>query len=640
MREFLHWLPKHSDFREAIAICKQISESKEQIRCLREIAKHNLDFTQTSRVDRRLQEVLAAHPGEASGLQTIRLAVLASSTIEHLLPAIRVAALRRGLIAECYVAPYGQYRQEVLNPASGLYEFQPDVVLLALNGNDVGVKLPWASPVQDVKAAVEQRVDEWVHLWETINTQLKAIAIQQMMVIPPEHLFGHYDAVLPASPASILNQVNEVLRSRASEHKVLLLNTDEIAAYIGKHLWCDAALWHHAKQDISPVYSPLYGDHLARMLAAVRGLSYKCLVLDLDNTVWGGVIGDDGLSGILLGQGNAVGEAFYAFQAYAKALKERGIILAVCSKNEEANALEPFEKHPEMILRQDDIAVFVANWEDKATNLKRIATTLNIGLDSLVFFDDNPVERAVVRQFAPAVAVPEVPEDPALYVRCLSDAGYFEAVSFSGDDMKRAEQYLANSRRNELKEKAHSLEGFLESLHMEMSVASVDSVSLPRATQLINKSNQFNLTTHRYTEAQVKQMSEDPDVLCLQVRLKDDFGDNGLISVAIAKPIIFESEKALHIDTWLMSCRVLGRQVEQEVLNVLVNQARYRRYRVLYGEYIQTAKNGMVKDHYAKLGFELIHEKQEDGEAFRSLWKLDLDQFKGFNTFIKTTVSV
>jgi FkbH-like protein len=638
MKNLLHWLPNQPDFREAIANCKQVGEFKEQIYCLREISKHNLDFTQTSRVDRRLQKLLAARPSEATGLQTIRLAVLASSTIEHLIPAIRLAALRRGLIAKCYVAPYGQYQQEVLDPASGLHEFQPDAVLLAVNSTDVGVNLPWATSVQDVTAAVKQRVDEWVHLWEIINTQLGAVVIQQMMVIPPERLFGQYDAVLPASPASVRNQVNEVLRLRASEHKVLLLNADEMAAYVGKHLWCDTALWHHAKQDISPIYSPLYGEHLARILAAVRGLSSKCLVLDLDNTIWGGVIGDDGLSGILLGQGNAVGEAFYAFQSYAKALKERGIILAVCSKNEEANALEAFEKHPEMVLRRNDIAVFVANWEDKATNLKRIATTLNIGLDSLVFFDDNPVERAVVRQFAPSIAVPEVPEDPAMYVRCLSDAGYFEAVSFSIDDTKRAEQYVANSHRNELKEKSHNLESFLKSLRMEMTVASINSVSLPRATQLINKSNQFNLTTRRYTEAQVKQVSEELDTLCLQVRLKDNFGDNGLISVVIAKPIVFESKKALHIDTWLMSCRVLGRQVEQEVLNVLVDQARQHGYCILHGEYIETNRNSIVRDHYAKLGFELIHEKQE--EEFRSLWKLDLDQFEEFKTFIKTTISI
>ncbi|MGJ3252725.1 MAG: HAD-IIIC family phosphatase [Elainellaceae cyanobacterium] len=637
MKGLLHWLPQHPNFREAIATCKQHKEFKNQISHLREISKHDLDFTQTVRVDRRLQQVLADHLDDVSGLQSVRIAVLSSSTVEHLAPAIRVAALRRGLIAECYIAPYGQYRQEVLDPTSGLYQFSPDVVLLSLNAKDVGLNLPWTSGAHDVQAAVEQRIEEWVQLWKTINTQLKAVVIQQTIVIPSERLFGQYDVVLPATPTSILLRVNEVLRIKAAEYNVLLLNTDEMVANVGKQLWCDAALWHHAKQDVSPIYAPIYGDYIGRMLAAIRGLSYKCLVLDLDNTLWGGVIGDDGLGGIALGQGDAVGEAFQAFQAYVKLLKERGIILAVCSKNEEINALEPFEHHPEMVLRRNDIATFVANWEDKATNLRRIADQLNIGLDSLVFFDDNPVERAIVRKFVPAVAVPEVPEDPALYLRCLSDAGYFEAVSFSGDDAKRADQYLANSRRNELKQKSHNLESFLESLHMEMAIAPIDPVSLPRATQLINKSNQFNLTTRRYTEAQVKQMSEDPEVLCFQIRLKDDFGDNGLISVLIAKPILIDSERTLHIDTWLMSCRVLGRQLEQEVLNILVQQAQQRGYYLLHGEYIRTAKNGMVEDHYSRLGFELVHEKCEEN-AFRSLWTLNLGQFKGFSTPIKTTV--
>ncbi|NER78925.1 MAG: methoxymalonyl-ACP biosynthesis protein, partial [Leptolyngbya sp. SIO1D8] len=350
MKTLLHWLPHHPNFRKSISDCQKFSELSDKVVCLRAISKHDLDFNQIVRVDRRLQESLAAHPDQASGLQTIKVAILASSTVEHLQPAIRVAALRRGLIAECYVAPYGQYYQEVLNPTSGLYSFEPDVVLMALNGNDVGIKLPWTSSAQEVKVAVEARVNEWSQLWETIRNQLRATVIQQMMVIPPERLFGQYDSALPATHASVLAQVNDVLRLRAADHQILLLNTDEIAAYIGKQHWCDTALWHHAKQDFSPIYSPLYGDYVARILAAIRGLSYKCLVLDLDNTLWGGVIGDDGLNGIILGQGNAVGEAFQAFQSYAKALKNRGIILAVCSKNDEANALEPFEKHPEMVL--------------------------------------------------------------------------------------------------------------------------------------------------------------------------------------------------------------------------------------------------------------------------------------------------
>ncbi|NJL86458.1 MAG: HAD-IIIC family phosphatase [Leptolyngbyaceae cyanobacterium SM1_1_3] len=376
---------------------------------------------------------------------------------------------------------------------------------------------------------------------------------------------------------------------------------------------------------------------MSRILAAIRGLSFKCLVLDLDNTLWGGVIGDDGLSGIELGQGTGPGEAFQAFQHYVKSLKQRGIVLAVCSKNNEKTAMEPFEKHPEMVLKLEDFAVFVANWEDKATNLKRIAESLNIGLDSLVFFDDNPAERAIVRQFAESVAVPEVPEDPAWYLRCLSDAGYFEAVLFSKDDAQRAEQYRANSQRDALKGKSHSIDSFLECLDMKLTVAPVDVLSLQRTTQLVNRSNQFNLTTRRCTEAQMQQMSTDADVLCLQIRLRDAFGDNGLISVVVAKPTRLENRRGLHIDIWLMSCRVLGRQVEQEVLNMLVEQARQRGDGFLLGEYIQTKKNEMVKQHYANLGFELLSEKLDENDQFCSLWYLDLEAFKPFNTFIDST---
>lgn len=627
----LYWLPEHENFKAAIAATKEATSLTDQLNQLRQLAKHNLDFTQILRLDRRLQNL--DEPGSSS-LPTLKLAILASATVDHLAPAIRVAALRRGLLFEIYIAPYGQYRQEILNPASTLYQFAPDVVLLALSARDAGVKLPLSATLEEVTDKVEARAEEWVQLWDTLSSQSQAAIVHQTMVVPVEQLFGHYDAMVPTAPANILWRLNQTLRTKAAQHQVLLLDVEGLAAYIGKQSWCNHPLWHHSKQDISPLHAPLYGDHLARQLAAIRGLSYKCLVLDLDNTLWGGVIGDDGLGGIELGQGTGVGEAFLAFQLHVKALKERGIILAVCSKNDEVNALEAFTDHPAILLRREDFSAFVANWEDKATNLQRIAAELNIGLDSLVFFDDNPVERAIVRQFTPAVAVPEVPEDPAWYERCLSDAGYFEAVAFSRDDLGRTEQYLANNQRNQLKGKTHSLENFLAQLNMEMIVSRFDPVSRSRVTQLINKSNQFNLTTRRYTEAQVKQMEEDQDILSLQIRLKDEFGDNGIISVIIAKPAISNTEKMLHIDTWLMSCRVLGRQVEQEVLNVLVEQAQNQSYKLLQGEYISTKKNEMVRDHYFRLGFDLVGEKHEEDGTIRSLWKLDLANFVKPKTFI------
>ncbi|MBE9076500.1 HAD family hydrolase [Romeria aff. gracilis LEGE 07310] len=633
----LYWLTQPSQFKAEMSAAKAHDDPYEQLQALGAIAKHNLDFTQTIRLDRRLQSLYKQIDSKAMGLPSIRLAILASATADHLIPSIRVAALRRGLIADLYLAPYGQYRQEILNPASALYQFAPDAVLLALNAAEAGIHLPLGAGENELQDRIAARVEEWAGLWEVITGQLQAVTLHQTMVVPVEQVFGQYDALVPASPANILTQLNQRLRSHAARHKTTLIEIDRLASAVGKQSWCDAPLWHHAKQDVSPIYAPLYGDSVGRVLTAIRGLSRKCLVLDLDNTLWGGVIGDDGLEGIVLGQGSGVGEAYQSFQAYVKLLKERGIILAVCSKNNEETALEPFFHHPEMLLRRDDISIFVSNWEDKATNIRRIAADLNIGLDSLVFFDDNPVERGIVRKYEPAVAVPEVPDDAAWYSRCLSDAGYFETVSFSADDRLRTEQYLANRQRQTLQQKTQSIDGFLAQLEMTMSVAPWDAVSIPRVTQLINKSNQFNLTTRRYTEAQVRQMSQDSDILTWHVRLKDSFGDNGLISVIIARPEQAGDRQSLKIDTWLMSCRVLGRQVEHEVLNLLATYACGQGYDRLVGEYISTPKNSMVREHYLRLGFTLLSEDTDDSGIVHSLWCLELKKFKPTKTFIQSS---
>ena len=631
----LYWLTYQSDFREVLKALKKSQQlDTDKLNILRNLANHNLDFTETNHLDHRLQQVLSELQETPLEFSRIKLAILSSSTAKHLPSSIRVGTLRRSLLVDIYVAPYAQYQQEILNPNSQFYQFAPDAVLLAFNYHDVAISIPLTATAEAVKEQVENVVNNWVSLWQRMIANLKVMVIQETMVVPPESLFGEYDYLVPASPANIIAQVNQTLRQKAEEHHALLLDVDKMAAYVGKRTWCDETLWHYSKQDISPVQTPLYGEHLARILGAMRGLSRKCLVLDLDNTLWGGVIGDDGLGGIKLGQGNAEGEAFIAFQRYVKKLKERGIILAICSKNDEQNALEPFEKHPDMVLRREDISIFVANWENKASNIQRIAKELNIGLDSLVFYDDNPVERQIVRQFLPMVAVPEVPENPAYYLRCLSDAGYFEATSFSQDDFSRTQQYLANAKRKQLQESAVSVEDFLESLNMEMTVGKVDEFSLPRTTQLINKTNQFNLTTRRYAEAQVREMSENPDNLCLQIRLKDSLGDNGLISVIMAKPVTVEGQKVLYIDTWLMSCRVLGRQVEQESLNLLVELSEKRGYARLRGEYFSTAKNGMVKEHYQQLGFELVLETYSEDGNLHSVWQLDLAKFVKLNTFI------
>jgi FkbH-like protein len=357
-------------------------------------------------------------------------------------------------------------------------------------------------------------------------------------------------------------------------------------------------------------------------------MSYKCLVLDLDNTLWGGVIGDDGLEGIVLGQGNAVGESYVAFQQYAKALTQRGVVLAVCSKNDEANALAPFAQHPEMVLKRNDIAVFTANWQDKASNLRNIAEQLNLGLDSLVFADDNPAERALIRQELPMVAVPEMPEDPADYVETVAAAGYFETIAVTEEDRARAQQYQANAAREAAKSSATDMPAYLRSLEMKLLWRKFDRVGLARITQLLNKTNQFNLTTRRYTEAEVLAILQKPNTLTMQLRLTDRFGDNGIIGLLIGD---LNSRKMLVMDTWLMSCRVLGRQVEEATLNVLAEQAKIMGADGIEGVYLPTKKNGMVRDHYQRLGFQQTDSDADGGTH----WRLPLDSFEPRPVFMQ-----
>jgi FkbH-like protein len=445
----------------------------------------------------------------------------------------------------------------------------------------------------------------------------------------PVHLplLGNNEHRLHGSRARFVAQLNQALRDMAEHEGVDILAVDDRAARDGIGKWHDPGLWHRSKQEIAPPAGPLYGDLVGRWLAAKQGRSFKCLVLDLDNTLWGGVIGDDGMEGIALGQGSALGEAYVAFQDYARELARRGVILAVCSKNDEANALEPFEQHPDMVLRRADISSFVANWSDKAANIRAIAQELNIGLDALVFVDDNPFERNLVRQELPMVAVPEVSDDPTGYPVALADAGYFEALSVTDEDRERTAQYQGNKARDALKASVTDLPAYLRGLEMQLVWKRFDRIGQQRIVQLINKSNQFNLTTRRYTDEDVLAVMEDQDAFGLQLRLLDRFGDNGVIAIIVGRR---QPDNDLLIDTWLMSCRVLGRQVEPTTLNLIAQEAAKLGARRLVGEYIPTKKNGMVKGHYTRLGFTLM-ETDENG-ASRAV--LDLRGYRPAETFI------
>jgi FkbH-like protein len=623
----LHWLPTIADWRPRLkALAADPATAWDSAV---QLANARLNFVLTNALDETIRRIL---PDGPSGIATkrVRLAVLGSATLTHLLPAIRVAGLRRGIWIDTYENDYGQYLQELSDPDSPLHEFKPTAILLALDAYHLTAGVTAGLDQDAADTALTDIKDRIRETWKLAREAFRCPILQQTAL--PVHLtvLGNNEHRLPGSRASFLIRLNQAIRAMAEDDGIDILSVEERSARDGIGKWHDVGLWHRSKQEVSPTAGPLYGDLVGRWLAAKQGRSFKCLVLDLDNTVWGGVIGDDGLEGIALGQGSPLGEAYTAFQEYVRELSRRGIILAVCSKNDEANAVEPFEKHPEMVLKRGDIASFVANWSNKADNIRAIAQELNIGLDSLVFIDDNPFERNLVRQELPMVAVPEVSDDPTGYPVALSDAGYFEGLAVTDEDRERTSQYQGNKARDALKAAVTDLPSYLRGLEMQLVWKRFDKIGLQRIVQLINKSNQFNLTTRRYTEDDVIAVMADPDAFGLQLRLTDRFGDNGIIAIIIGRLL---DNKDLSIDTWLMSCRVLGRQVEPTTLNLIAQEAAKLGAKRLVGDYIPTKKNAMVKDHYVRLGFTRIESDPAGGN--RNI--LDLASFSPAETFIHVT---
>ncbi len=578
---------------------------------LHELATARLDLNQLGALASTVAAYLATRPA-AGPLARARIGLIGSGTLTLVEPAIVASALRHRVLATVVGGDYGSAVRDAIDPASAFRAAGLDLAMIALDHRTLGLDRPHLAPGA-AEAAVAAAAQTMSAMIDGLAAAAAGGVLVATVVAPPEPLFGSLDAVEPGSVAAQVAAFNAQLIDWAGAKRIVLVDVARLAATVGTDRWHDAGQWNAAKLPFDPDLIPLYADFVARTVAALRGTTRKCLVLDLDNTLWGGVIGDDGVDGIALGQGSARGEAFLAVQQTALALRERGIILAVCSKNDDDVARTPFRDHPDMALRESDIAAFVANWGDKATNLRAIAAALNIGIDALVFLDDNPVERAQVRRELPMVAVPELPADPALYPRTLLAGGWFEAVAFAQEDRQRADQYRANAERAAFAGTS-DMAGYLASLEMVADFRPFDAVNRARIAQLINKSNQFNLTTRRYTEAQVAALEADTGKVTIQARLTDRFGDNGMISVVIVDTAKWE------IDTWLMSCRVLGRRMEEAVLAQIVAAARRGGATALTGRYIPSAKNKMVADHYGKLGF--ARAGGDDGGE--TTWRLDL----------------
>jgi FkbH-like protein len=607
----LHWLSEPADFRARLRGVGLQPDPTARLQELSELAQHQLDALQTIQISKLLPGGDVTLP---AGWSRAKVAVLASHTVEHLLPGIRVAGLRRRILVDIHLGAYGQYRQELSDPSSSLFAFAPQYVLFAIAAQEV-------LQSADATEAVGRTVDELRGLWKIARQTFNAAVIQQTFIDTSEPLFGHHDRLVEAAPARVIGALNERVIAAAREDGVLLLDIDRLAARDGRDSWFELSHWYASKLLIAPRAAPLYGDHLLRVVAARLGQSRKCLVLDLDNTLWGGIVGDDGVQGLVLGQGSAQGEAHLALQRYAKQLRDRGVILAVCSKNEHRIAEEAFSGHPEMLLKMQDIAAFFANWEDKAANITAIASQLNIGLDSLVFVDDNPAERQRVRSALPQVAVPELPDDITGYVRCIADAGYFESVSFTEEDRNRGAQYAANSERDALRGRTQSLDEFRRDLAMTLRYGRFTQVDLARVTQLINKTNQFNVSVRRYTQQEIESFATDAACLTLQFRLSDRFGDNGLIAAMVCRA---EDAATLQLDTWVMSCRVFGRDVETEIMNVAVDTARALRFRTLNVNYLPTPRNGLVRDLLPRLGLVAAAGPDDSGAE---LWTLQLADY-------------
>ncbi|MCR4937117.1 MAG: HAD-IIIC family phosphatase [Lachnospiraceae bacterium] len=532
----------------------------------------------------------------------IRISLAGDCATQHLVTAIKGAFSLKGINADIYEAEYDAVSAELLDPGSGLFLHDPEFIILVLCTE----KLYDAYCRETDREGFAKRHFEKIKtLWDRALS-VKDVKLLQTGFIPDDDgVYGNLSGMLPSGFLYQTRMLNLLLADEAMKRgNVHILELQGIMEQFGRAAFKDDKLWYAARMPYSMEALPGVAFLAVRRICALRGDVKKCVILDLDGTLWGGVIGDDGLAGIELGE-LGTGRAYKDVQRFLKELKKRGIILAVCSKNDEDKAMEPFIRHPDMVLKPDDIACFIANWEDKASNIKKIQEILNIGFDSMVFLDDNPFERELVKNFLPEVTVPELPEDAALYLSFLKQSGLFEAAGYGGENESRTRQYREETLRVKERESFNDYDEYLKSLGMEGHAAAFDDFNIPRISELTLRSNQFNLRTVRYSAEDIRRVAEDPSYITLYFKLKDRFGDHGLISVMIMK----KEEDTLFIDTLLMSCRVLKRGVESFILNKAVETGKKAGFKFLKGEYIPTKKNGMVKDLYESMGFE----KKEDG---------------------------
>ena len=557
-------------------------------------------------------------------------ALVGDTATQFLVTALRGTALERGFDLHFFEADYSQVERQFMDPSSELYAFDAEYIVLFQSTHKLGEYHSMLDEDKQAKVA-DTRLDFIASVCQ--NPQLigkKLICMNYPEI--DDAIFGSYANQIESSLTYQVRKLNCGLMNLAMQYSNLFIC--DIAAVqnkLGRDRMFAPNVYVSTEMVLSVDALPFVASRVIDIVCALRGQFKKCLILDLDNTLWGGVIGDDGLEGIQLGHGLGIGKAFTEFQMWIRKLKQRGIIICVASKNNEDTAKEPFEKHPDMILKFNDIAVFMANWETKVDNIRAIQQILNIGFDSMVFLDDNPFERNMVRENIPGITVPELPEDPGDYLEFLYGENLFETVSYSGADKDRTKQYQVEAQRVSLQKTFTSEADFLKSLNMVSIVSGFTKFNIPRVAQLSQRSNQFNLRTDRYTETDIQAFAVDEDVIDLSFTLEDKFGDNGLIAVVIMKR---QDEQTLFVDTWFMSCRVLKRGMENFTLNTMVTYAKQKGYKRIIGEYLPTPKNKMVENHYPDLGFTQV------GGSNTAQYVLELDGYLVRECYIELKVDV
>jgi FkbH-like protein len=540
--------------------------------------------------------------------RNVRLALLCSYESAELVEHLRVACAAFGIAVDVYAAPYGQLEQEVFGADTALVQFAPTHVVVAPTTADVS--FPVLS--EDPDGALAAEVKRWRSLWDALGSKVAARVVQHGFVVPDESPLGHVALRMPGARLSLVRELNARLGAEAGA-TVLLVDVERIASALGKRRWLDPRLWYAARQPLSYEALPNLAKATAAVLAGDVGLAPRCIIVDLDNTLWGGVVGDEGADGVVIGDGPD-GEAFAAFQEYLLALRERGVLLAVASKNDLAAAQEPFERNPAMRLRLEHFEAFVADWRPKSAQIAEIAETLGLGLDALAFLDDNPAECAEVALALPMVTTVPLTVPPSEFIRTFERHVHLEASWLSTEDRARADSYAARRHAETLRGEVASLPDFWRSLEMRGRVRPVDGTTLERAAQLTQKTNQFNLTLVRRTPEQIERLAAEPRAICRTLELEDRFARHGIIGLAIAVPDPDEPATAV-VDTLLLSCRVIGRTAEQHLLAHVGAAAAGLGYERLRGIYAVGPRNGLVSDLYPRLGF---------AEAGEGRWDLDL----------------